>query len=122
MQPRTGRPLDSRTNDPGDYRRGREGSFEFRGSVDDVTVLRINSDRVRAEDLAGRPLRGDQFSFSQPVPYERVRSIQVVDVQGRGDIELVEKPWEGNKFTAVVILSDPQRGASTYSFRLVWSR
>jgi hypothetical protein len=45
-----------------------------------------------------------------------------VDVQGRGDIELVEKPWEGNKFTAVVILSDPQRGASTYSFRLVWSR
>ena len=125
MQPlggRASRPLDSRTNDPGDYRRGREGSFQFRGSVDDVTVLRINSDRVRAEDLAGRPLRGDQFSFSQPLPYERARSIQVVEVEGRGDIELVEKPWEGNKFTAVVIISDPQRGASTYSFRLVWSR
>src|SRR5688572_2772096 len=125
MQPlggRVSRPLETRTNDAGDYRRGREGSFEFRGSVDDATVLHINSDRVRVEDLAGRPLRGDQFSFSQPLPYERVRSIQIVDIQGRGDIELVEKPWEGNKFTAVVIISDPQRGASSYSFRLVWSR
>jgi len=119
---RAGRPLDNRDNDPGDYRRGREGSFQFRGTVDDVTVLRINSDRVRAEDLAGRPLRGDQFSFSQPLPYERVRTIQIVDVEGRGDVELVEKPWEGNKFTAVVIISDPQRGASSYSFRLAWSR
>ena len=125
MQPlggRASRPLENRDNDPGDYRRGREGSFQFRGTVDDVTVLRINSDRVRAEDLAGRPLRSDQFSFSQPLPYERVRSIQIVDVEGRGDVELVEKPWEGNKFTAVVIVSDPQRGASSYSFRLAWSR
>jgi hypothetical protein len=125
MQPlggRGGRPLENRENDPGDYRRGREGSFQFRGTVDDVTVLRINSDRVRAEDLAGRPLRSDQFSFSQPLPYERVRSIQLLDIEGRGDVELVEKPWEGNKFTAVVIISDPQRGASSYSFRLAWSR
>jgi len=126
MQPvgggRASRPLDNRDNDPGDYRRGREGSFQFRGTVDDVTVLRINSDRVRAEDLAGRPLRSDQFSFSQPLPYERVRSIQLVDIEGRGDVELVEKPWEGNKFTAVVIVSDPQRGAASYSFRLAWTR
>jgi len=126
MQPvgggRASRPLENRENDPGDYRRGREGSFQFRGTVDDVTVLRINADRVRAEDLTGRPLRSDQFSFSQPLPYERVRSIQLIDVEGRGDVELVEKPWEGNKFTAVVLISDPQRGASGYSFRLAWSR
>jgi hypothetical protein len=125
MQPlggRVSRPLENRDNDPGDYRRGREGSFQFRGTVDDVTVLRITSDRVRAEDLAGRPLRNDEFSFSQPLPNARVRSIQLVDVEGRGDVELVEKPWEGNRFTAVVIVSDPQRGASSYSFRLAWSR
>jgi hypothetical protein len=125
MQPlggRASRPLENRGNDPGDYRRGREGSLQFRGTVDDVTVLRINSDRVRAEDLAGRPLRSDQFSFSQPLPNERVRSIQLVDIEGRGDVELVEKPWEGNRFTAVVLISDPQRGASSYSFRLAWSR
>jgi hypothetical protein len=95
------RPLETR-NDPGDYRRGREGSVEVRGTVDDVTVLRISSNRVRTEDLAGRALRSDQFSFTQPLPSERVRTISVVDVQGRADVELVEKPWEGNRFTAVV--------------------
>jgi len=113
---------DNRGNDSGGYGRGREGSLQVRGSVDELTVLRISTDRVRAEDLAGRPLRGEQVSFSQPLPYERVRSIQLVDVQGRGDVELVEKPWEGNRFTAVVLISDPQRGTSSYSFRLVWSR
>lgn len=119
---RGNRPVDNRDFNNNDYRRGREGTFQVRGTVDDVTVLYITGDRVRVEDLSGRPLRGDQVSFSQPLPYERVRSIQLVDVQGRGDVELVEKPWEGNKFTAVVLVSDPQRGAAPYSFRLVWSR
>jgi hypothetical protein len=115
---------DGRGNDPIDYRRGggREGALQVRGTVEDVTVLRIAGDRLRAEDLAGRTLRGEQSTFSQAMPYERLRSIQLADVQGRADIELVEKPWEGNKFTAVVLVSDPQRGATSYSFRLVWSR
>jgi hypothetical protein len=124
LPPRGGRPVDDLSNDPAGYRRGggREGGMQVRGTVEDVTVLRITGDRVRAEDLAGRTLRGEQVSFSQPMPYERVRSIQLADVQGRADIELVEKPWEGNKFTAVVLVSDPGRGATSYSFRLVWTR
>lgn len=119
---RYSRPLDSRTNDPSDYRRGREGSFEFTGRVDDATVLHIRADQVREEDLAGRPLRGDRFTFSQPLPAERPKIISIVDVEGRGDVDLVEKPWEGNNFTAVILITDPQRGNSQYSFRLVWSR
>jgi hypothetical protein len=119
---RNSRPLDSRTNDPGDYRRGREGSFEFTGRVDDATVLHIRSDQVREEDLTGRPLRGDRFSFSQPLPAQRLKTLSLVDVQGRGEVDIVEKPWEGNNFTAVILINDPQRGNSEYSFRLVWSR
>ena len=119
---RYSRPLDSRTNDPSDYRRGREGSFEFRGYVDDATVLFIRSDQVRAEDLSGKPIRGDRFTFSQPLPAERLKSIGLVEVEGRGEVDLVEKPWQGNNFTAVVLITDPQRGNSPYSFRLAWSR
>ena len=46
----------------------------------------------------------------------------MVEVEGREDVELVEKPWEGNKFTAVVLITDRQRGNSEYRFKLVWSR
>jgi hypothetical protein len=117
-----GRPLDSPSNDPSDYRRSRNGTFEFEGNVDDVTVLYIRADQVRVADLAGRPIRGDRFRFSQPLPPERPRTIELTEVSGRGEVEIVEKPWEGNKFEAVVLISDPQRGSSRYSFKLSWSR
>jgi hypothetical protein len=116
------RPLDSQTNVARDYNRSRNGSFEFEGNVDDVTVLYIRSDQVRVADLAGRPIRGDSFRFSQPLPAERLKSIEIAEVSGRGVVELVEKPWEGNKFEAVVLISDPQRSSSYYRFTLSWSR
>jgi hypothetical protein len=119
---RNSRPLESSRNDNRDYNRDRTGSFEFRGSVDDATVLHIRSDQVREEDISGKPIRGSRFVFSQPLPAERLRSIELIDVEGRGEVELVEKPWEGNKFTAVIRISDRQRGNNPYRFKLVWSR
>lgn len=116
------RPLESRDNNPSDYNRGRSGTFEFRGFVDNTTVLYIRSDQVREEDLAGRPIRGDRFSFSQPLPAQRLKSLTVEVVEGRGEVEIVEKPWEGNQFTAVVLIDDYQRGNSFYTLRLAWSR
>jgi hypothetical protein len=119
---RFSRPLDSRANDPGDYKNSRRGSFEFQGSVDDVTVLYIRSDQVRSEDMSGRPIRGDRFKFSQPLPAQRLRSFELVEVTGRGEVDLVERPWEGNRFTAVVRVTDRQRGSAPYRFKLEWSR
>jgi hypothetical protein len=119
---RFNRPLNNQTNNPGDYRNGRSGVFEFRGNVDDATVLRIRADQVREEDISGKPIQGDRFTFSQPLPNERLKSIELTEVTGRGQVELVEKPWEGNRFTAVVRITDRQRGNSPYSFKLVWSR
>jgi hypothetical protein len=119
---RFSRPLDSRTNDPGDYRNSRRGSFEFRGSVDDVTVLYIRSDQVRSEDISGKPIRNDRFWFSQPLPAQRLRSFELIEATGRGEIDLVERPWEGNRFTAVVRITDRQRGSAPYRFKLEWSR
>ena len=100
------RPLDSRINDPADYNRDREGGMEFRGSVDGVTALYVRSDQVRTEVISGRTLRGDRFRFSQPLPSRRPAAIELVDVRGRGHVELVERPWEGNGYTAVVRIED----------------
>ncbi len=119
---RYSRPLDSQVNDAGDYKRGRNGFFRFRGRVDDVAILRIRSDQVREEDLAGKPIANDKFEFSQPLPSVRLKTLELVDVNGRGEVELVERPWEGNRFTAVIRITDPSPGNSVYSFRLIWSR
>ena len=116
------RPLESPRNDPNEYRRSNNGSFVFLGRVDEVAILRIRADQVSEEDLAGRPIRGERFQFSQPLPSTRLRSLELTEVSGRGFVELVEKPWEGNRWTAVVRITDPARGNGLYGFKLVWSR
>jgi hypothetical protein len=96
-----------------------EGSLEFRGRVDQITAISIRGQRVRSEDFAGRPLRDGRFDLSNPLP-SRPMDIELIDVRGRGSVDLVEKPWEGNGYTAVVRIEDERGGAGDYSFDLVW--
>ena len=107
---------------PDDYDRDREGEFMFRGRIDGVTAYYIRSDQVRAQVFSAAPPRGEVFAFSQPIPSRRLENFDMVDVRGRGRVDLVETPWEGNDYTAVVRIQDDQRGAAEYSFKLLWRR
>ncbi len=109
-------------NDPSRYDDRNEGLFEFRGRVDGTVRLRIRADRVMAENTAGRPVSVERFSFSQPVPAARVRDMGVEKKDGRGKVVLLERPWEGNHYLAVIEISDPKRGDDRYHFRLKWRR
>jgi hypothetical protein len=115
-------PLDSRDNHPDRYDRDREGEFQFRGRVDGVTVLHIHADQVRSEVLTGQPVRDQKFQFSQPLPTTTLREIALTEIVGRGRVELVEKPWEGNRYTAVVRITDNSPGEGQYTFKLAWRR
>jgi|KBSMisStandDraft_5_1062788.scaffolds.fasta_scaffold36456_5 hypothetical protein len=112
--------------DSRDYDHGnngpREGAFEFRGRVDGVTVLHIRGDQVRVENVSGLPLRDQVFKFTGPIPISSLRDIDLVETVGRGKVELVEKPWDGNRYTAVVRITDYNNGSGQYSFRLAWHR
>ena len=105
-----------------DYDRDRNGEFAFQGRVDGVTAFYIRSDQVRTQVFTGQRSRGERFAFSQPIPTRPLESFQITDIRGRGKIELVEQPWEGNEYTAVVRIQDDSRGAADYAFRLVWRR
>jgi hypothetical protein len=111
-------------NDRGGYNDhgNREGAFEFRGRVDGVTVLYIRGDQVRVENVSGLPLRDQVFKFSEPIPIASMRDIDLLETVGRGKVELVEKPWEGNRYTTVIRISDYNNGSGQYSFKLAWRR
>ena len=113
---------DSRYNDRDRDHGAREGAFEFRGRVDGVTVLYIRGDQVRVENVSGQPLRDQVFKFTEPIPIANLRDVDVVESVGRGKIELVEKPWDGNRYTTVVRISDYTTGSAPYSFKLAWRR
>jgi hypothetical protein len=52
----------------------------------------------------------------------KMREVQVERKDGRGDVTLLEIPWDGNDYTAVVRVSDPKGGDDRYHFRLTWTR
>ena len=109
-------------NDPSRYNDADHGLFEFRGRVDGTVRIRIRADRVLAESTAGRPLEVERFSFTQPLPSSRVGDMGVERRDGRGKVVLLERPWEGNHFMAVVEISDPKGGDDRYHFRLTWKK
>jgi len=117
-----GEELFSEENDPARYDDAREGRFEFRGRVDGAVIFRIRGDRVFAEALNGGPVQVERFSFTQPVPEELMRSVEIEQRGGRGEVVLLEKPWPGNRYTAVIHVSDPRSGDDRYHFRLDWRR
>ena len=119
---RAGEAIQANVSDPRDYDRDLEGEFQFRGRVDGVTAFYIRSDQVRTQVFSGTRSRGERFAFSQPVPAGGFESFDIVDIQGRGKVDLVERPWEGNDHTAVVRIQDDARGSADYAFRLFWKR
>ena len=112
----------STENDPNDYNRDRDGEFEFKGRVDGSVVLNIRHDRVFVRVLNGQPLKVEHFSFSQPLPATAFERLELVQKDGRGQVLLQERPWEGNGTTAVVQSSAPKGGDDRYRFRLKWER
>ncbi len=103
-----------------DFGLGR-GVFSFRGRVDHVTAITIRGNRVGFEDFGGWRLRDERYDMTGPLPSASV-DIDLRNVRGRGRVELVERPWEGNCYTAVVRIEDDSGGASGYSFDLEWRR
>jgi hypothetical protein len=117
-----GTELRSGTNDPSEYSNSSSGAFEFWGRVDGTVILRIQGDRVYAENTSGRPVELEKFAFSQPVPGSRVGKMELDKRDGRGQAVLLERPWEENGFQAVIQISDPSGGDDNYHLVLRWER
>ena len=112
----------SKDNDPGDYDRDRDGEFEFRGRIDGTVAISVRRDRVFIRVLTGHQAKVDRFSFSQPLPPGSYKRLELEKKDGRGEVLLQERPWEGNDHTAVIQISDPKGGDDRYHFKLKWKR
>jgi hypothetical protein len=95
------------------------------GRVDHAAVISCHakscvssSERGAAQ---GAPVADERFKFSKPLP-NRYTEVRLEDLDGRGEIRLIEQPRERNNYTARVSIRDPGTGAGEYSFTLVWNR
>ncbi len=100
---------------------GRGEVLSWSGRVDGEAVVSCRGNVCEAEATRGGPVMRDRFRFSRPLPAQRLL-MSLEDVQGRGDVRLIEQPREENGYTARVLIRDPQGGQGDYSFSLFWTR
>lgn len=117
-----GRGLSSFDNDSLRYDSSRTGQLEFRGRVDDTVDLYVRGDRINVLVQSGQLLKVERFRFTQPLPAVTLSSIGVTKKDGRGTVELIQRPDSTNDFTAIIRISDPQGGGDRYHFVLSWAR
>jgi hypothetical protein len=114
--------LTSFENDPLRYDSARAGTLEFRGRVDDIAEFHIRGDRLHAVVRSGQLVKVERFRFSQPLPGRELAAINLEKKDGRGVVELVQRPEPTNRFTAILRVSDPQGGSDRYHWILSWTR
>jgi hypothetical protein len=98
-----------------------KGSFFFFGEIDDVAILRIRGSDVTAEVVRGRPVITKMAMLSGVLPTQGPTSnVAVRKGLGRGSVELLEKPNQGNGYTAVIRVRDDKAGSDQYRIQLTW--
>jgi hypothetical protein len=96
-----------------------EDTLQWTGRVDGEAVIECRQNDCRAQSLRGAAVARDRASFSRALPDREVR-VSLDDIDGRGEVELVEQPSPANNWTAKVRIRDPQGGAGDYAFSLFW--
>ncbi len=100
---------------------GKTDKLAWSGRVDQEAIVSCQNKSCSSTSERGAAVAEERFKFSRPLP-QRDTQVTLEDVEGRGEIHLVEQPRARNQYTARVSIRDPQSGAGEYSFALVWKR
>jgi hypothetical protein len=111
--------------DPGDIYDRKPGvaadRITWSGRVDDEVIVSCQGNRCTSEPVSGTPVMHERVKVSHALPNRDVK-VTLENLDGRGEVRLVEQPAEHNGYTTRVRIRDPQGGAGDYSFALTWAR
>lgn len=110
---------EERDRRPGSRAAGSPGSVTWSGEVDHEAVVTLRGQRANARPVKGKPVQGDYARFTSPIPRSEV-SLRLVEVRGRGKVELIEEPNAQNNYSVKVRILDSQGGSGSYTFTLAW--
>ncbi len=100
----------------------REGSFQFRAVVDETALIKIEDGAVWGMVQRGQPMRILDARFSAGYPRGEMELLELTRTRGRGEVEILEKPWSGNNYSIVIRIHDSRGGDDEYAFELRWKQ
>lgn len=93
--------------------------FTWQGDVDGSIVLTIQAKRLNTEVRSGAPVLNPAFHFAAPLPDSR-EPVRLQVVEGRGRVQILERPTLGNDYRLTILIEDLQDGRGHYSLALFW--
>ncbi len=103
-----------------DYNPAREsGRIEIRLRVGSEARVWIRGGRMSVEATAGGPAADAGSSHSGPLP-QRDAAVQLQARIARGQVQLLQRPSRQNRFTAMILIRDPEPGVGLYDLLLTF--
>jgi hypothetical protein len=100
----------------------KEGSFSFRAIVDETALIKIEQGQLLGMILSGQSMKVLDARFSEGFPQGDMERLDLARTRGRGDVEILEKPWSGNNYAIVIRIHDSRGGDDEYGLELRWKQ
>ncbi len=105
---------------PNQYPNSGISRFRWEGVVDGTSTVRIKGRRVDVQTYSGLPVQRQKYDFTDALPRTAI-NVQLVVIDGRDRVRLIEAPRSNNDYAAVVRIDDRSGGRDFYSFELRWN-
>src|SRR5439155_23671941 len=92
--------------------------LHWSGEIDDNVRIRLAPSGITYRTVAGKEPGGVVSSFNG-IP-QGATHLTVNQTEGRGSVVVLQQPSAANNYTAVLRITDPQRGSSHYTFDVIW--
>ena len=106
--------------DRGNGGNGRSGrGVSWSGRVDGRDLIYIRGNELWMDHRDGQPVNDANHSFYSALP-NRQCAVTVRQVNGRGNVRVIEQPSPYNNYTAVIQVEDRDNGADFYNLDIDW--
>lgn len=93
--------------------------LSWSGRVDGRDLIYIRGNDLWVDHRDGQPAYETNYSFYNPLP-NRQCAVNVRQVNGRGNVRIIEQPSARNNYTAVVQVEDRDSGSDMYNLEIDW--
>jgi len=89
------------------------------GQVDGSDIIFIRGSRLWIDHQSGQPIYDGYHQFFQSLTGAN-HFITVRKIEGRGLVRIIEQPWEGNNYTAAILIENRNGGPDRYEIEVEW--
>jgi hypothetical protein len=94
--------------------------MQWSGRVDGRVRVTVQGNRAWSQRITGGQISDERVGMRSPLPRQNVSDVDVRKLQGRGNVEIVQRPSSNNNYALVFEIEDNDGGADFYEVEVSW--